>query len=317
MNSDDVSVVVPCYNREYCLGTAIESALAQHTPPGEVIVVDDGSTDNTAAVAMEFGDKVRLFRLPNRGPGAARNYGIRQARGKWVAFLDSDDVWHRDKLTLQIQALNAFPDAELIFCDTQTYTNGKIAMPSRFETTNLYEFVVERRDANVSFHRSVFHHVLTQSGVITSAVMAKRGNDVLFPENMEPSEDWALWLQLSVKYRFVAVDRVLVDMHVHSDNISSDRAAAMRSDVCVLESMHSDPLLTDPEREAISTLLDSRRVAALYYSLVYGDSWEARRLLATIPTSGFTRSRWVLYWLASWMPGVLLRELARWRLNQP
>jgi len=316
MNSDDVSVVVPCYNRQYCLGTAIESALAQHTPPGEVIVVDDGSTDDTAAVALAYGDKIRLFRSPNRGPSAARNYGMRQARGRWVAFLDSDDVWHREKLSLQMQALNDFPRAEVIFCDTRTLTNGKVAMPSRFEVTDLHKYVVERRDAYISFSRSVFHHILTHSGVITSAVMLKRGNDAFFPEKLRTSEDWALWLQLSVKYQFVAVDRVLVDMHVHSDNVSSDRAATMRSDVSVLESMHSDPLLTDPEREAILTTLDSRRVAALYYSLIDGNSWEARRLLATIPTNRFTRSRWILYWLAAWMPGRLLREVARWRLNE-
>jgi glycosyltransferase involved in cell wall biosynthesis len=87
------SVVIPAYNRAELLRASLESALAQTFADFEVLVVDDGSTDDTGSVAAGYGERVRFFRQPNRGPGAARNLGISLARGEFIAFLDSDDLW--------------------------------------------------------------------------------------------------------------------------------------------------------------------------------------------------------------------------------
>src|SRR4051794_10354756 len=92
-----VSVIVPAYNYERYLSLAIESALAQTHSPLEVIVVDDGSTDDTPRVLAAYGDRIRAIRQPNQGAGAARNTGIAASRGDYLAFLDSDDLWRRDK----------------------------------------------------------------------------------------------------------------------------------------------------------------------------------------------------------------------------
>ena len=89
-----VSIVIPCYRQGHFLGLAIESALAQTCASPEIIVVDDGSDDCTGAVAQAFGSKVRYLRHANAGPAAARNYGISQARGKYLVFLDADDILH-------------------------------------------------------------------------------------------------------------------------------------------------------------------------------------------------------------------------------
>jgi len=88
-----ISVVIPTYNRAAAVGEAIESVLRQTRPPDEIIVVDDGSSDNTAEVLAAFGDRIRIVAQPNGGVSAARNAGIRLATGDWLAFLDSDDVW--------------------------------------------------------------------------------------------------------------------------------------------------------------------------------------------------------------------------------
>jgi len=107
MNGPAVSVIIPTYNRAYCVGEAIESVLAQSLREREIIVVDDGSTDETSAVVERYGDAVRYIRQLNAGVGAARNTGIRAARGEYVAFLDSDDEWLPDKLGVQVSALAA------------------------------------------------------------------------------------------------------------------------------------------------------------------------------------------------------------------
>ncbi|MEP6908240.1 MAG: glycosyltransferase, partial [Pseudoxanthomonas sp.] len=98
----DVSVVIPAYNAQATLGAAVRSALQQSVPPREVIVVDDGSKDDTAAVALAFGPKVRLIQQANGGPGAARNTGIRAAASGWIGFLDADDIWLHKKLERQL-----------------------------------------------------------------------------------------------------------------------------------------------------------------------------------------------------------------------
>ena len=110
MASLAVSAIIPTYNREDLVPRAIRSALAALSPGDEVVVVDDGSTDRTAAVVETFGSSVRLLRLPHAGAGAARNAGLATARGPLVAFLDSDDEWFPDKVSLQRAFLERRPD---------------------------------------------------------------------------------------------------------------------------------------------------------------------------------------------------------------
>src|SRR5260221_4153476 len=112
-----VSAVIPTYNREHLVARAIRSALAALAPGDEIIVVDDGSADGTAAVVEGFGAPVRLLRLPHGGAGTARNAGLAAARGPLVAFLDSDDEWFPDKIDLQRAFLERRPDILYAFSD--------------------------------------------------------------------------------------------------------------------------------------------------------------------------------------------------------
>jgi glycosyltransferase involved in cell wall biosynthesis len=116
-----ISAVIPAFNRERTIGRAIESALAQTCPPIEVIVVDDGSTDNTAAAVAAYGDSVRYVHQPNAGASAARNRGVALANASWVAFLDSDDYWFEDHLERMAAAIVATAGAACFyFADTVT-----------------------------------------------------------------------------------------------------------------------------------------------------------------------------------------------------
>ncbi len=117
MTSLAVSAVIPTYNRSDLVSRAIRSALAALGPGDEVIVVDDGSTDGTAAAVEAFGPPVRLLSLPHAGAGAARNAGVAAARGPLVSFLDSDDEWLPDKIELQRTFLEARPDVLYCFSD--------------------------------------------------------------------------------------------------------------------------------------------------------------------------------------------------------
>ena len=117
-----VSVIVPCYNRADIVGETIDSLLSQSYPRLEVIVVDDGSTDNTRAVIAEYSDpRVRYVFKPNGGLSAARNFGLEHANGEFIAFLDSDDLWRDWKLESQLRLFERHPEVGLIWSDMSTF----------------------------------------------------------------------------------------------------------------------------------------------------------------------------------------------------
>ncbi len=112
-----VSVIIPTYNRAACIADAVASVLDQDFEDREVIVVDDGSTDDTQEVLKAFGSYIRILRQNNRGVGAARNAGVAAAKGKWIAFLDSDDIWLPGKLTRQVREAEAVNNVIAHVCD--------------------------------------------------------------------------------------------------------------------------------------------------------------------------------------------------------
>ncbi len=109
-----VSVIIPAYNAAQFLREAVASVRAQGYSPIEIVIVDDGSTDNTAETIRSLGEGIRYVRQANAGPAAARNRGLAEARGEWVAFLDGDDLWPADKLRVQAARLEADPSLDVV-----------------------------------------------------------------------------------------------------------------------------------------------------------------------------------------------------------
>ncbi len=280
------------------------------------MVVDDGSSDRSAAEAAAFGPPVRVARQANAGPSAARNRGIAEARGEWIAFLDSDDVWARTKLALQAEATRRFPTADLVFCDTTVRSDERLLLASRFDLGGVRGHEVEKRDAFARYDRGLFGAMLESSRVISSAVMVRRTlPELRFREDMRTSEDWALWLRLVLRHEFASVDRVLVTMYRQGDNLSADLGRTRRTDVRVLEDLLEDPALSGRQRADVDRALARRRFDAMYFSLVAGDRQEARRFLRALSPRSVGRFKYLLYWLATALPAGALRTLAKLRLR--
>ena len=142
-----ISAVIPAFNREKTIGRAIESALAQTRPPIEIIVVDDGSTDNTAAAVAAYRDSVRYLYQPNAGVSAARNRGVELAIAPWVAFLDSDDYWFDDHLERMTKAIVATAGAAgFYFADTITDDGTSLWGISGFAAPSVHHLVADATD---------------------------------------------------------------------------------------------------------------------------------------------------------------------------
>jgi len=196
-----VAVVIPSYNCAHYLAEAVDSVLAQTYRDFEVIVIDDGSTDNTAEVAARFGSRIRCIHQENRGLPAARNRGIRESQSPYIAFLDADDAWFPEKLAEQIPAFSADPEVGLVYSDLQVlYDDGQLA-PSFLGTRPL------------AASGYVFDRILRSGFIIPSSVVVRRAaidNVGLFDESMRSHEDVELWSRICHRWKVQLVSKPLV-----------------------------------------------------------------------------------------------------------
>jgi len=204
-----VTVIIPTYNRGWILKEAIESVLSQDFDDFELIVVDDGSTDNTDSILDEYAGDIIVLRQDNRGVSAARNAGINFASGQLIAFLDSDDVWLPKKLTSQVDFFNSNPD--VLICQTQELwiRNGKRVNP-------------KNRHKKIS--GMIFKQSLPLCIVSPSAVMLKKkllDQTGVFDETLPACEDYDLWLRISCRYPVFLIDTpLIIKRGGHGDQLS-------------------------------------------------------------------------------------------------
>ena len=208
-----VSVVIPAYNRAEKVQRAIDSALTQSFSDMEVIVVDDGSTDNSRQVlAGAYGDSIRYFYQPNQGASVARNRGVAEARGEWIAFLDSDDLWEKDKLEWQLKTLERF-SSQCGAC----YTD--VRMFNHEETRTFFELAAGNylHEGLVGINRDVLRLLVRPGGagmvvclsslIVRADAFRETGG---FDPNLLYSQDSDLMFRLALRMGFCYVNRPLV-----------------------------------------------------------------------------------------------------------
>lgn len=216
-----VSVVLPTHNRRATLGAAIESVLTQSWSDLELIVVDDASTDGSDRLVRSMDDvRLQLHRLPRRsGAPIARNVGISMARGRYVGFQDSDDVWRPDKLRAQVAALDSAEDdvAVVYGAMIRHRSRGAVRIPGPSRPG---------RSGDPSAQLSIENFIgLPAALVRTDAVRSTGGFDPDLPR----FQDWDLWLRMAETFCFQFLDEVVVDSHETSVSISRDEGAYFRA----------------------------------------------------------------------------------------
>lgn len=248
----DISVVIPTHNRAHTLPRALDSVLGQTVPPAEIIVVNDGSTDTTAALLAERYPQVHHLSTDNQGVSAARNAGIRASRGDWIALLDSDDAWKPEKLALQVRAIRDHAGQRLCHTEEIWIRRGVRVNPMK-------------KHAKRGGH--IFRDCLPLCVISPSSALLRRDlfDDIgLFDEELPACEDYDLWLRVCAREAVLFVDAPLtVKYGGHEDQLSRRHWGMDRFRIRALEKvLASGRLGADDGAAAAAALVAKARILA-------------------------------------------------------
>ncbi|MGQ9637959.1 MAG: glycosyltransferase family 2 protein [Thermodesulfobacteriota bacterium] len=236
-----VSVIIPTYNRFSMVKEAIDSVLAQDFEDFELIVVDDGSTDGTFEALRGYGEKIKLLQhAQNRGVSAARNTGILRSKGKYIAFLDSDDLWLKRKLPIQINFLEENPQYPICYTDEIWIRRGKRVNPMKKHS---------------KYSGWIFEKCLPLCIISPSSAMMRRTlfqKVGLFDEALPVCEDYDFWLRVSVRFPIFFINKkLIIKRGGHPDQLSQRFWGNDRYRVIALEKLLSESFLKEEEREKV------------------------------------------------------------------
>ncbi len=250
-----VSVIIPAYKVASFIRETLDSVLGQTFSDYEIIVINDGSPDTEELEKRleAYTDLITYIQQPNQGAGAARNAGLRIARGEFVAFLDGDDLWLPEFLTEQLALINGGGGCDLVYADAVNLDGARLK-----RTTNM--------DFNPSDGPVTAESLISgKCRVITSSVVARRRcilDAGLFDDNFPNSQDFDLWLRLAKQgARLNYQKKVLVHRRIYEGSLASNPIKSFAGEISVLEKTSNRPDLTEEERSAILRTLDLRRAA--------------------------------------------------------
>lgn len=238
MEYPTISVIIPTYNAIDTIQRCIESVLEQTVSISEIIVINDGSTDNTESFLQSYKmnnklDNLNIITQPNGGPAKARNRGITEARGEWIAFLDADDRWLPQKIGRQVEMISIYPEVSII-------------------GTNLFSPISEQKV--VSINKIAFTGMLFKNMLFTSSVIVRKNvvEQYYFDEDKKYSEDYKLWLQIIQFHKGIVLCEGLV---VYAENQNKYKRKALSNDLWKMEINQLDNYYYFYKKQAINIFL--------------------------------------------------------------
>jgi glycosyltransferase involved in cell wall biosynthesis len=224
---DLVSIVIPVYNGEAYIEECLDSIFRQTVSNYEIIIVDDGSTDSSVQKVLNINsDKICLIKQSNGGSAAARNNGIKNANGKWIAFLDADDLWMPEKLEKQLSAIK-----NSSWAYTDSFFLGEI-YPKNTKTSDLAKFHTG----------SILEELVISNFIGTSTVLLERKlfEEVgYFDTSLRALQDWDLWLRVAKKHEIALVDEPLGYYRLHSSSVSRAARKTIKFHVALIDKIYA------------------------------------------------------------------------------
>ena len=309
-----ISVVVTTYNQAGYIVQTLQSVFDQTSPAFEVIVVDDGSTDNTQSVLAPFGDKIRYIRQDNQGVASSRNTGIAQAQGEYVALLDGDDLWEPEKLAVQMTAAKNSPHAGLIVANGVEFDDGGVLEPSLLRDVESKLQLQKNQVVTVPYYEQAleWNPIWTVSQVmIPRAVLQDVG---LSDPTIRCGSDYDLYLRIGQHYDMTFIMQPLVKWRYLTTSASGGReirALRYRLDhvLALKKQLHTT---SEPRRRLIKAVLKRRVPLASESAYYYGRAHDrvlSTRVLWQLLTVDVTLITFA-YLMALWVPSTIIHGTA-------
>jgi glycosyltransferase involved in cell wall biosynthesis len=326
----NISVIVPTYNRADLIAETLESILAQNYPPTEIIVVDDGSTDNTEQIVRKYAPAVSYLRIKNSGECAARNAGVAHCSGDWVGFCDSDDLWAPDKLRLHVQLFKTAPDVEYSFSNFRTVVGGAWSQDTKFDTSPPAYWHLPRRNITSDLfviECSMFARLLTHQPIFPSTLMMKKSFFDAVGRWNEPlgrtrSVDLEFHLRCVAKGPIGVVAAPVVGIRKHAANFSGDPLVNALGEIEVLRYVLQHNPIALKAKGIIVDEIARRTAKAAEQSFDIGNLRGCRELMKSVPVRQRSRRQILKAAIASLPPYAAhgLRHTAQvlarnWRLR--
>jgi glycosyltransferase involved in cell wall biosynthesis len=283
---------MPAYNGAGLISTAIQSVFKQTFEDWELIVIDDGSKDNTREIVQQFGPSVCYIHQQNSGTSVARNHGIFEAKGEYVAFLDQDDCWEPNKLELQVPVLDANPDIALVYSDLNTFRDGKITSES---------YLKNRPQAS----GWVLDHLFKSMMILPSTVVARRRCLVAvggFDPAIRYTEDLDLWLRMAARWQFAVVPQVLMHRQEGNHNFGRDSVNSSRNVLKCFDKAMCTMTLTPEQVRSAKRGASAHSWSIGWHSFKNGDMKQARNFFRRSISYNWNAPRSWAYFLATFLP---------------
>ncbi len=293
-----VSIIVPAFNCADYITDSIESALEQDYPNKEIIVIDDGSTDSTPEVLSGFDGKITLIQQQNSGSAVARNTGIQAAKGDFIAFLDSDDLWFPGKLTLQVEYLNAHPDIGLVYHDWMVW---EMNQEGTYPPLCAPELPVGKPETDNSNSGWIYERLFSESIIHTTSAMLRRDlveKAGLFDTELRKGQDYEYWFRISRYTRVSKLKAVLSAYRINPQSVTC-RPSTVNYAALVIEKVLSRWGRTGPDDIEVPRSLIRRRLATVWFDYAYlhyrqGNPWIATRAFSqAIFNAPFRIKSWI------------------------
>lgn len=281
-----VSVVMPCYNNAAYVRQAVDSVLQQDYPNIEVIVVNDGSNDNSLDVLANFGDRIRVVSQANQGPAAARNNGIRHATGDYIAFNDSDDLWLPGKLSAQVEILQGNPDYIACFCSWSVWNGNSLPEIAKVSAAQRLELQQECTGwIYLPLLKDAIIHTI--SVVIKKEIVDEVG---FFNEAYRVGEDHDYWLRLSRLGKIAKLKQVYALYRANLQSITN-KVHAKNYSLLVLKSAADKFGLCDPDGNCLPKPVYQKYLADRHFAYGYQCFWGGDRDKAKTSFLGCLKNR--------------------------
>ena len=311
------AVVVPTFNRAALLPATLDRLLAQTLPPTEVVVVDDGGSDNSAEVVRQYGGRVTYLRVPNGGPSVARNEGVKATAAEWVAFCDDDDLWQPTYLERMAEAHQRFPQADFLFSDFVLVRDGVWETQPKFATApaGYWDGDVVSEGPFTLLRDSMYARSIRFQPVFVSCVVLRRalfdrlgGYDPQF--SRAGAEDWEFTLRAISSPPVVALREPLVGIRKHAGSVSSGLLKVLEGEVQILKHALAHHPAAGEHRELVHTEIGRRTKAAAEVAFDAERFDRVRVLLREVPAE-LKGGRLQLKGLIAGLPGWLAKPIKR------